>query len=66
VTKNPDGSPASSDVTAKLSSWDEDIPNEWLVEANYCRDINDCVERKGHNQLCRGHYAYEVTFQRTY
>ncbi len=66
VTKNPDGSPASSDVTPKLSSWDEDIPNEWLVEANYCRDINDCVERKSHNQLCRGHYAYEVTFQRTY
>ena len=66
VTKNPDGSPASSDVTPKLSSWDEDIPNEWLVEANYCRDINDCVERKSHNQLCRGHYSYEVTFQKTW
>ena len=66
VTKNADGSPATSDVTPKLSSWDEDIPNEWLVEANYCRDINDCLERKAHNQLCRGHYAYEVTFQRTY
>jgi hypothetical protein len=66
VTKNPDGSPATSDVTPKMSSWDEDIPNEWLVAANYCRDINDCVARKSNNQLCRGHYAYEATFQRTY
>jgi hypothetical protein len=66
VTKKGDGAPATSEVTPKLSSWDEDIPNEWLVEANYCRDINDCVARKSNNQLCRGHYAYQVTFQRTY
>jgi hypothetical protein len=66
VANKADGSPATSEVTPKLSSWDEDIPNEWLVEANYCRDINDCVARKSNNQLCRGHYAYQVTFQRTY
>jgi hypothetical protein len=66
VTRNQDGSPATSDVTPKLSSVDEDIPNEWLVQANYCKDLNDCIDRKSHNQLCRGHYAYNVTFKKTY
>jgi len=66
VTKKADGSPATSEVTPKLSSWDEDIPNEWLVQANYCRDLADCAARKSQNQLCRGHYSYNVTFQRTY
>lgn len=66
ITKNSDGSPATSDVTPKLSSVDEEIPNEWLVEANYCRDLNDCLDRKSHNQLCRGHYSYNVTFRKTY
>lgn len=66
VIRKQDGSPASSEVTATLSSWDEDIPNEWLIEANYCLDMADCVARKSSNQLCRGHYSYNVTFQRTY
>jgi hypothetical protein len=66
VVKNADGSPATSEVTPKLSSWDEDIPDEWLVQANYCRDMADCAARKSHNQLCRGHYAYTVTFKRTH
>lgn len=66
VTKKEDGSPASSEVTPKLSSRDEDIPDQWLVEANYCRDLADCAARKSNNQLCRGHYAYNVTFRKTY
>ena len=66
ITKKQDGSPAKSEVTPKMSSWDEDIPNEWLIEANYCRDMQDCLQRKSSNQLCRGHYAYNVTFKRTY
>lgn len=66
VTKNSDGSPATSDVTPVLSSVDEQIPNEWLIQANYCRDMDDCVARKSNNQLCRGHYAYNVTFKKTY
>jgi hypothetical protein len=66
VTKKQDGSPAISEVTPKLSSWDEDIPNEWLVQANYCLDLADCQARKSNNQLCRGHYSYNVTFKRTY
>jgi hypothetical protein len=66
VDKKADGSPATSEETPKLSSWDEDIPDEWLVQANYCRDMADCAARKSNNQLCRGHYAYQVTFKRTY
>lgn len=66
ITKKADGSPAASEVTPKLSSWDEDIPDEWLVQANYCKDMADCAARKSHNQLCRGHYSYQVTFKRTY
>lgn len=66
VSKNSDGSPATSDITPKLSSVDEDIPNEWLIQANYCKDMNDCLQRKSSNQLCRGHYSYNVTFKRTH
>lgn len=66
VTKKADGSPAASEATPKLSSWDEDIPDEWLVQANYCKDMADCAQRKSNNALCRGHYAYNVTFKRTY
>jgi hypothetical protein len=66
ITKKGDGGPATSEVTPKMSSWDEDIPNEWLVAANYCLDMNDCIQRKNNNQLCRGHYSYNVTFKRTY
>lgn len=66
VLQDEMGAPATSQVTNKLSSWDEDIPNEWLVAANYCKDLNDCIQRKSGNQLCRGHYAYNVTFQKTY
>jgi len=66
VTKKEDGSPATSEVTPKLSSWDEDIPDQWLVDANYCLDLADCAARKSSNQLCRGHYAYNVTFKKAY
>lgn len=66
VTRDETGAPVTSQVTDKLSSVDGDIPNEWLVEANYCRDINDCLDRKSRNGLCLGHYAYDVVFQKTY
>jgi hypothetical protein len=66
VIQKEDGSPATSEVTPKMSSWDEDIPNAWLVQANYCRDEADCAARKSNNQLCRGHYSYNVTFRKTY
>jgi hypothetical protein len=66
VTKKEDGSPATSQTTDKLSSVDEDIPDDWLLQAHYCSDPADCAARKGSNQLCRGHYSYFVTFQKAY
>jgi hypothetical protein len=66
VTKKEDGSPVTSQVTNKLSSVDEDIPTEWLLQAHYCADMSDCSARQNSNQLCRGHYSYNVIFQKTY
>jgi len=66
VTKKADGSPATSEVTAKLSSVDGDIPDEWLLAGGYCSSLADCATRKTINQLCLGHYSYSVTFKRTY
>jgi len=66
VTKKADGSPAKSEVTAKLSSVDEDIPADWLLAAGYCDSPADCATRQSSNQLCRGHYSYSVVFKRTY
>ena len=66
VIQKEDGSPATSQVTEKLSSVDEDIPDDWLLQAHYCSDPADCSARKGSNQLCRGHYSYYVTFQKAY
>jgi len=66
VTKKIDGSPAKSEVTAKLSSVDGDIPDEWLLAGGYCSSLADCSQRKTTNQLCLGHYSYSVIFKRTY
>jgi hypothetical protein len=66
VIKDVGGGPATSQISDKLSTWDEDIPNEWLVEANYCLDLDDCLRRKSSNSLCRGHYTYELTLQKTH
>jgi hypothetical protein len=66
VTKKADGAPAKSEVTAKLSSVDEDIPDEWLLAGGYCSSPADCATRKATNQLCRGHYSYSVVFKQTY
>jgi len=66
VAQDANGAPVTSEVTAKLSSWDEDIPDEWLVQNGYCADMGDCAVRKGSNQLCRGHYSYSVIFKKTH
>jgi hypothetical protein len=60
------GRPVTSQVTPKLSSVDEEIPLDRLLAAGYCSDMADCQRRLGSNQLCRGHYSYEVIFRRTW
>ncbi|MBE7467981.1 MAG: hypothetical protein HS114_02460 [Anaerolineales bacterium] len=61
-----DGTPYTSEQTLPLSTRDEDIPAEWLFAGGYCGSIEDCQLRQKTNGLCRGHYSYDVTFQRTW
>jgi hypothetical protein len=60
------GTPYTSQQTVPLSTRDEDIPAEWLLQGGYCGSIADCQLRQQTNGLCRGHYSYDVTFQRTW
>lgn len=66
VQGNIDGTPYTSEQTLPLSTRDEDIPAEWLLEGGYCGSIDECRLRQQTNGLCRGHYSYDVTFQRTW
>jgi len=61
-----DGAVYTSEQTLPLSTRDEDIPAEWLFSGGYCGSIEDCQLRQKTNGLCRGHYSYDVTFQRTW
>lgn len=61
-----DGTRYTSEFTPPLSTLDEQIPLDWLEEAGYCDSPEDCQWRVENNQLCRGHYSYDVIFQRTW
>ncbi len=60
------GTVYSSEQTLPLSTRDEDIPAEWLQQAGYCDPIDNCRLRQQTNGLCRGHYSYDITFQRSW
>lgn len=66
VMGHKDGTRYSSEFTIPLSTLDEDIPLDWLQEGGYCESPEDCQRRVESNQLCRGHYSYDVIFQRTW
>ena len=66
VQGNIDGSSYTSEQTLPLSTRDEDIPADWLFAGGYCGSIAECQTRQQTNGLCRGHYSYDVTFQRTW
>jgi hypothetical protein len=66
VQGNIDGTPYTSEQTLPLSTKDEDIPAEWLFAGGYCGSLAECQLRQKTNGLCRGHYSYDVTFQRTW
>lgn len=66
VQGNIDGTPYTSEQTVPLSTRDEDIPADWLLTGGYCGSLEECQLRQKTNGLCRGHYSYEVTFQRTW
>lgn len=66
VVGHQDGTRYTSDFTLPLSTVDKDIPLDWLQQAGYCESPEDCQWRVENNQLCRGHYSYDVIFQRTW
>ena len=66
VMGHKDGTRYTSDFTPPLSTLDEQIPLDWLQQAGYCDSPEDCQWRVENNQLCRGHYSYDVVFQRTW
>jgi hypothetical protein len=66
VQANINGTPYTSQPTVPLSTRDEDIPAEWLLAGGYCGSLAECQLRQQTNGLCRGHYSYDVTFQRTW
>jgi hypothetical protein len=66
VMGHQDGTRYTSDFTPLISTLDEQIPLDWLQGAGYCDSPEDCQWRVENNQLCRGHYSYDVIFQRTW
>lgn len=66
VVGHQDGTRYTSDFTPPLSTVDEDIRLDWLQQAGYCESPEDCQRRVENNQLCRGHYSYDVIFQRSW
>ena len=66
VMGHQDGTRYTSNFTPPLSTLDEDIPLDWLQQSGYCESPEDCRWRVENNQLCRGHYSYDVIFQRTW
>ena len=66
VMGHQDGTRYTSDFTPLISTLDEQIPLDWLQGAGYCDSPEDCQGRVENNQLCRGHYSYDVIFQRTW
>jgi hypothetical protein len=66
VMGHQDGARYTSQFTPPLSTLDEQIPLEWLQKGGYCASPEDCQWRVENNQLCRGHYSYDVIFQRTW
>jgi len=64
VKLNQDGSEARSEMTRRLSSDAPDIAD--MIKGKVCKDEDECTAKLASNSFCYGHYAYEVTFQRTW
>jgi hypothetical protein len=65
VAEDPSaGRPVTSETSHVLSGKDAEIPIPWLIEAHYCANEAECLERISKNSLCQGHYSYDLVFQR--
>jgi hypothetical protein len=60
-----DGTPYTSQESFNFSTVDEVIPAEVLAAAGYCEgSVEKCEWARNHNQVCRGHYSWRVTFHK--
>ena len=58
------GAHFTSEVTRALNEADMAISNAEFIAALYCHDDAECNTRKQQGTLCKGHYSYQVVFQR--
>lgn len=65
VKEFPLGRPVASEVSRPMSTNDEVITDEDLIKGHYCATAAECQQGKAQNQLCRGHYSWQIVFQRT-
>ena len=66
IDRDTSGRTYSSERTRPLVNRTRDIPFSDFIAGGYCRDDADCQQKVNNNQLCEGHYSYNVIFQRTW
>jgi uncharacterized protein YraI len=60
-----DDTPYTSEESFNFTAHDELIPADVLASAGYCGgDVEQCRQAQQHNQVCRGHYSWRVTFHK--
>ena len=60
-----DETPYTSEESFNFTAHDELIPADVLASAGYCGgDAEQCRHAQQHNQVCRGHYSWRVTFHK--
>lgn len=64
VKGDVNGTPYRSEMTRRLSSDQPEISD--MIKGGVCKDTAECEQKIASNSFCYGHYAYEVTFQRTW
>jgi hypothetical protein len=63
--RHQNGTPYTSEESFNFTSHDELIPAEVLAVNGYCEgDVEKCRVAQQHNQVCRGHYSWRVTFHK--
>jgi hypothetical protein len=63
--RHMNGTPYTSEESFNFTSHDELIPAEVLAANGYCESrVDKCREAQQHNQVCRGHYSWRVTFHK--
>ncbi len=65
VKRHIDGHEFTSEESFPFTAHDELIPAEVLAANGYCdSSVEKCRVAQNHNQVCRGHYSWKVTFHK--